>query len=57
MSPGADAGVETSFWYAVHTKPRREDTVRAHLKGIFAKLRVHDRTAAVAEALRRRLIE
>jgi two-component system, NarL family, response regulator len=33
-----------------------EDTVRAHVKGIFSKFQVHDRTAALAEALRRRLV-
>jgi DNA-binding NarL/FixJ family response regulator len=33
-----------------------EDTVRAHVKGVFAKFRVHDRTAALAEALRRGLV-
>jgi DNA-binding NarL/FixJ family response regulator len=32
-----------------------EETTRAHIKGIFQKLRVHDRTAALAEALRRGL--
>jgi DNA-binding NarL/FixJ family response regulator len=32
-----------------------EETARAHIKGIFQKLRVHDRTAALAEALRRGL--
>lgn len=33
------------------------DTVKTHLEHIFAKLGASDRTAAVAEALRRRLIE
>ena len=33
-----------------------EDTARAHIKSIFAKLNVHDRTAALAEALRKGLI-
>jgi two-component system, NarL family, response regulator len=33
-----------------------EDTVRAHIKSILAKLNVHDRTAALAEGLRRGLI-
>jgi DNA-binding NarL/FixJ family response regulator len=33
-----------------------EDTARVHVKGILAKLNVHDRTAAMAEALRRGLI-
>jgi DNA-binding NarL/FixJ family response regulator len=33
-----------------------EDTARAHIKSILAKLNVHDRTAAVAEAFRRGLI-
>jgi DNA-binding NarL/FixJ family response regulator len=32
-----------------------EETARAHVKAIFQKLRVHDRTAALAEALRRGL--
>jgi two-component system NarL family response regulator len=30
-----------------------EETTRAHIKSIFLKLNVHDRTAALAEALRR----
>jgi DNA-binding NarL/FixJ family response regulator len=34
-----------------------EDTARAHIRGIFLKLQVHDRTAALAEALRRGLIQ
>jgi len=33
------------------------DTVKTHLEHIFEKLGASDRTAAVAEALRRRLIE
>jgi DNA-binding CsgD family transcriptional regulator len=33
-----------------------EDTARAHIKSIFAKFNVHDRTAALAEALRRGLV-
>ena len=33
-----------------------EDTVRAHVKGVFAKFQVHDRTAALAEAIRRGLV-
>jgi DNA-binding NarL/FixJ family response regulator len=33
-----------------------EDTVRMHVKAIFTKLQVHDRTAALAEALRRKLV-
>ncbi|HXF56794.1 MAG TPA: response regulator transcription factor [Actinomycetota bacterium] len=33
------------------------DTVKTHLEHIFEKLGANDRTAAVAEALRRRLIE
>lgn len=33
-----------------------QDTARAHIKSILAKLNVHDRTAALAEALRRGLI-
>ena len=33
------------------------DTVKTHLEHIFEKLRASDRTAAVAEALRRHLIE
>lgn len=33
-----------------------EDTARAHIKSIFLKLNVHDRTAALSEALRRGLI-
>jgi DNA-binding NarL/FixJ family response regulator len=32
------------------------DTARAHIKSIFIKFNVHDRTAALAEALRRGLI-
>jgi len=32
------------------------DTARAHIKSILAKFNVHDRTAALAEALRRGLI-
>ena len=32
------------------------DTARAHIKSIFIKLNVHDRTAALAEALRRGMI-
>ena len=34
----------------------RVDTARAHIKSILAKFNVHDRTAALAEALRRGLI-
>jgi DNA-binding NarL/FixJ family response regulator len=33
-----------------------EDTARAHIKSIFTKFNVHDRTAALAEALRRGLV-
>jgi DNA-binding NarL/FixJ family response regulator len=33
-----------------------EDTARAHIRSIFLKLQVHDRTAALSEALRRGLI-
>jgi DNA-binding NarL/FixJ family response regulator len=33
-----------------------EDTARAHIKSILAKLQVHDRTAALAEGLRRGLV-
>ena len=33
-----------------------EETVRVHVKSTFAKLNVHDRTAALAEALRRGII-
>ena len=33
-----------------------EETARVHIKGIFHKLNVHDRTAALAEALRRGII-
>ena len=33
-----------------------EETVRAHIRSIFAKLNVHDRTAALAEALRRGIV-
>ncbi len=33
-----------------------EDTARAHIRNIFLKLQVHDRTAALSEALRRGLI-
>ena len=33
-----------------------EETTRVHIKGIFHKLNVHDRTAALAEALRRGLV-
>ena len=33
------------------------DTVKTHLEHIFEKLGISDRTAAVAEALRRHLIE
>jgi two-component system NarL family response regulator len=32
------------------------DTARAHIKSIFVKFNVHDRTAALAEALRRGII-
>ncbi len=34
-----------------------EDTVKAHMKSIFAKLNVNDRTHAVTEALRRGIFE
>jgi DNA-binding NarL/FixJ family response regulator len=34
-----------------------EDTARAHVKSIFLKLNVHDRTAAFSEALTRGLIQ
>jgi DNA-binding NarL/FixJ family response regulator len=33
-----------------------EETARVHIKGIFHKLNVHDRTAALAEALRRGIV-
>jgi DNA-binding NarL/FixJ family response regulator len=33
-----------------------EDTVEAHIRNIFSKLKVHDRTAAVTVALRRGII-
>jgi len=32
------------------------DTARAHVKSIFVKFNVHDRTAALGEALRRGII-
>jgi DNA-binding NarL/FixJ family response regulator len=32
------------------------DTASAHVKSIFTKFNVHDRTAALAEALRRGII-
>jgi DNA-binding NarL/FixJ family response regulator len=32
------------------------DTASAHVKNIFQKFKVHDRTAAMAEALRRGII-
>ena len=32
------------------------DTASAHIKSIFVKFNVHDRTAALAEALRRGII-
>ena len=33
-----------------------EETIRAHIKTIFLKLNVHDRTAALSEALRRGIV-
>ncbi len=33
-----------------------EETARTHVKNIFSKLDVHDRTAALAEAVRRGLV-
>ena len=33
-----------------------EETARTHIKNIFGKLNVHDRTAALAEAVRRGLV-
>jgi DNA-binding NarL/FixJ family response regulator len=33
-----------------------EQTTHAHIKAVFIKLNVHDRTAAMAEALRRGII-
>jgi two-component system, NarL family, response regulator len=33
-----------------------EETARAHIRSIFVKLNVHDRTAALAEALRRGIV-
>jgi DNA-binding NarL/FixJ family response regulator len=33
-----------------------EETVRAHIRSIFVKLNVHDRTAALTEALRRGIV-
>jgi DNA-binding NarL/FixJ family response regulator len=33
-----------------------EDTARTHIKSIFAKFNVHDRTAALAEAIRRGMV-
>jgi DNA-binding NarL/FixJ family response regulator len=33
-----------------------EETVRAHIRSIFVKLNVHDRTAALSEALRRGIV-
>jgi DNA-binding NarL/FixJ family response regulator len=33
-----------------------DDTARAHIRSIFLKLQVHDRTAALSEAIRRGLI-
>src|SRR6185312_3474809 len=33
-----------------------EDTARTHIKSIFVKFNVHDRTAALAEAVRRGLV-
>jgi DNA-binding NarL/FixJ family response regulator len=32
------------------------ETARAHVRSIFVKLQVHDRTAALAEALRRGIV-
>ena len=34
-----------------------EDTARAHVRSIFVKLNVHDRTAALSEAIKRGLID
>jgi two-component system NarL family response regulator len=33
-----------------------EDTARTHIKSIFAKFKVHDRTAALSEAIRRGIV-
>jgi DNA-binding NarL/FixJ family response regulator len=33
-----------------------EDTIHVHLKSIFAKLQVHDRTAALVVAIRRGIV-
>jgi len=46
----------TNTEIAEHLCTSRED-VRSSLKGIYKKLGASDRTAAVAEALRRRLID
>lgn len=33
-----------------------DETVRAHVRSLFVKLNVHDRTAALAEGLRRGMV-
>jgi DNA-binding CsgD family transcriptional regulator len=50
----ADGGTATSIAKQLFLSP---GTVRTHQRNIFAKLRVHDRAAAVAEGMRRGLID
>ena len=38
------------------TQTLAEETIQAHMKSIFAKLEVHDQTAALAIALRRGIV-
>lgn len=50
----ADGGTAASIAEQLFLSP---GTVRTHQRNIFAKLRVHDRAAAVAEGMRRGLID
>jgi len=54
LSLAADGGSVTDMAKRLHVS---QGTVKSHLQRLYQKLEVSDRTAAVAEAMRRGLIQ